>query len=71
MSDATQKLVVLQIQGMTCEGCVQTVRQALLATPGVTDAEVSLDSKQAVISGQATPAALQAAVRQAGYSASS
>jgi copper chaperone CopZ len=34
----------LDIDGMTCQGCVRSVRAALAAVPGVTDVEVDLTS---------------------------
>ncbi|MFN4261654.1 MAG: mercuric transporter MerT family protein [Gemmataceae bacterium] len=65
--------VVLEIQGMTCEGCAPTAEKALRSVPGVSAAAVSYEKKQAVVfvpKGQEVPrdAILQAA-RQAGYSA--
>ncbi len=39
----------LDLTGMTCEQCVDTVRSALAAIDGVTDAKVSLGTMQAVV----------------------
>ncbi|NNG23310.1 heavy metal translocating P-type ATPase [Telluria aromaticivorans] len=61
---------VLRIGGMTCASCVGRVEKALLAVPGVVDAAVNLALDTATVRGNATPAALVAAVRQAGYDAS-
>ena len=57
----------LQVKGMTCASCVQRVEKALGAVPGVRAASVNPATEQASVSGEATPAALAAAVRKAGY----
>jgi heavy metal translocating P-type ATPase len=61
--------VVLRIEGMTCASCVGRVERALQAVPGVTAATVNLATESARIEGFADPAALVAAVGQAGYAA--
>jgi copper chaperone CopZ len=65
--------VVLEVHGLTCEGCAPTVEQALRGVPGVAAATVSYEKKQAVVllsKGQEVPRdALLQAVRQAGYEA--
>lgn len=60
----------LKISGMTCGHCVAAVTKALQQVPGVEQAEVSLDPQQAVVTGDAEPQALIAAVEQEGYEAS-
>ncbi|MFC0808889.1 copper-translocating P-type ATPase [Ensifer sp. P24N7] len=63
---ATQELA---IEGMTCASCVSRVEKALKAVPGVTDAAVNLATEKAtvrLVSG-VDVAALEAAVRDAGY----
>lgn len=60
----------LQIDGMTCQGCVKSVTRALQAVAGVTGVQVDLASGKAVVDfdqQQVTPAALTAAVEEAGY----
>jgi copper chaperone CopZ len=42
-------VVALEIAGMTCDQCADTVKRALLAIDGVTSAEVTLSAAQAVI----------------------
>jgi copper chaperone CopZ len=59
----------IQVTGMTCMHCVGAVTRALQAVPGVDKAEVSLEEKQAVVTGNADPAALIAAIKEEGYSA--
>lgn len=60
----------LKISGMTCGHCVSAVNKALQQVPGVERAEVSLDPQQAVVTGNADPQALVAAVKEEGYDAS-
>ncbi len=57
----------LPVEGMTCAACAGRVRRALLAVPGVIDAEVNPASGQAQLVGTAAPDALAAAVVKAGY----
>lgn len=65
------RTVSLRVEGMGCEACVATVRQALLSVPGVKAARVDLaQGKAEVEAAPTTPdAALQAAVDRAGYAA--
>lgn len=60
----------LNISGMTCGHCVAAVTKALNQVPGVERAEVTLDPQQAVVTGDADPQALTAAVKEEGYEAS-
>jgi len=41
--------ITLNIEGMTCGGCVKSVTRILENTQGVAKAEVSLDNKNAII----------------------
>jgi copper chaperone len=41
--------IVLSIEGMTCDGCSQTVAQGLKLEPGVHDADVSFEAGSAVV----------------------
>ncbi len=60
----------LKIDGMSCEHCVRAVSGALEGVPGVeTVLEVSLDRGEALLEGNATTAALIAAVEEEGYRA--
>jgi heavy metal translocating P-type ATPase len=61
--------LTLMIEGMTCASCVARVERALAAVPGVTVAEVNLATESARVEGVASPAALIAAVKGAGYEA--
>jgi copper chaperone CopZ len=62
-------MTAIKITGMTCQHCVRAATQALEAVPGVTRAEVDLASGLAQVEGKADPAALVAAVQDAGYKA--
>jgi Cu+-exporting ATPase len=61
----------LQVPGVTCAGCQQTIEGALRTVPGVTAARVDLAAKQVAIEhGDAIPVdTLRTAVEQAGYAA--
>ena len=63
----------LNIYGMSCNGCVQSVTNALKRSGGVTDAQVSLAENKAQVTFDehiTSPAALAEAVSEAGYEAS-
>lgn len=60
---------LLSISGMTCDGCVNTVTRILSRVPGVRSADVNLATGRAVVTGEARPDELLAAVRGAGYGA--
>ncbi len=62
--------ITLTVDGMSCEHCEQSVREALEGVAGVTGAEVDRERGQATVEGEADTAALVAAVEEAGYSAS-
>lgn len=60
---------VYRVEGMHCEGCVQNVRKALLALPGVKDVQVNLSGGWAVMSSE-EPVSIEqarAAVEAAGH----
>ncbi len=63
-------MIHLKIEGMTCEHCAKSVREALSKIPGVENvAEVSVARGEALVAGEADTAALIAAVREEGYEA--
>ena len=69
----TEKSLKLNIGGMTCDHCAESVLRALNAVPGVTYAEVYMDPGYADIryeQGKATPQDFRAAVETEGYEAS-
>ena len=61
----------LHITGMTCDHCVHSVENALLSTPGVESAEVSLRDNRATVifDSSVSTEALVTSVEQAGYGA--
>ncbi len=57
----------ISIEGMMCQHCVAHVTKALTEVPGVETVEVSLENKNAVVTGSAEAQALKEAVTEAGY----
>jgi Cu+-exporting ATPase len=63
-------VATVSIGGMHCPACSARVVKALKALPGVQEAEVSLETRQAKVkytSGEITPELLQQAITEAGY----
>jgi len=61
--------IKLKVTGMTCPHCVNSVKKALEAVPGVVQAEVFLETGEALVSGGVEVTRLLEAVKEAGYSA--
>ncbi len=62
--------LTFNVTGMTCDHCVHSVTTAAKETPGVADAQVSLDEKRAVVTGDnIDPEAVIAAIKEEGYEA--
>lgn len=62
--------VTLKIDGMTCGGCVNSVRKVIAALNGVNSVDVSLEHAQATVSydqEKSKVADLKTAVRDAGF----
>lgn len=60
----------VEIEGMTCASCVRRVELAIAAVPGVLKASVNLATERAtveVLAGSTPRAAIDAAIRKAGY----
>ena len=64
-----QALIHLSVSGMSCAGCVASVRKALQAVPGVVSAEVNFAEHTAQVAGEVAPRALIQAIVAAGYNA--
>ncbi|MGD2217837.1 MAG: heavy metal-associated domain-containing protein [Gemmatimonadales bacterium] len=66
------RTVTLNVTGMSCDGCVNSVKSALSQLEGVHGADVSLDDKKAILEVEETVDAtdLVGAVETAGYQAS-
>jgi copper chaperone len=64
--------VTLKVNGMTCQGCVRSVKDVLERLPGVAHAEVSLERAEARVTydpATSAQADLKRAVEEAGYEA--
>lgn len=62
--------VILTVKGMTCMGCVRSVKNVLDPIPGVDTVEIMLEGGQVAISyepGKASPDQFKAAIQDAGY----
>ncbi len=63
---------VIEIEGMTCEGCATTVAKAIRSVPGVQGVTVSYEKRQAIVgTDPAQPVPIEsilAALEKAGYS---
>lgn len=57
----------LKIEGMMCEGCVKSVKEALDKIPGITSVDVNLKKGTAVVQGDADDETLIKAVVDAGF----
>ena len=66
----TTQTITLNIQGMTCSGCVKSVTNALNQVAGVQSVDVSLDHNNATINfddGQVQQSTLKEAIEDAGF----
>ena len=66
----TTQTITLNIEGMTCGGCVKSVTNALNQVAGVKSVDVSLDHNSATISfddSQAQQNTLKEAIEDAGF----
>jgi copper chaperone len=62
--------VTIKIGGMTCMGCVGSVKRVLEGLAGVDTVDVSLEKAQAIVGfdpSKATSALLASAIEDAGY----
>ena len=62
--------ITLNVTGMTCGGCVNSVHKVLTALPGVQNATVTLSPGQAHVTfdpQKTDPAALVKAIKDAGF----
>lgn len=63
-------ITTLNIQGMTCTGCVNSVKRAVGSLPGILQTQVSLERSQVTIEynpAQVSPEKLKIAIMDAGY----
>ena len=64
--------LTIKVSGMTCGGCVASVKRVVQAVAGVESADVSLEKGEAVVTydrARTSPAALKAAIVAAGFDA--
>ncbi len=64
--------LVLNISGMTCSGCTNSVKKVLMALPGVTEVDVSLEHGNASITydpDRSDPEEFKTAIAEAGFEA--
>jgi copper chaperone CopZ len=60
----------INVEGMTCEHCEQTVEEALEGVQGATEASADRESESATVEGTVDAGVLVDAVNDAGYDAS-
>jgi len=65
----TMSEIRLSIGGMMCAGCVTSVEDALNGVEGVTDVQVNLGERTAIINSDTDFEVIRAAVKKAGYEA--
>ncbi|MCE5181640.1 MAG: cation transporter [Betaproteobacteria bacterium] len=62
--------ITLTVKGMTCMGCVRSVKNVLEPIPGVASVEITLDNGQVVIafdSAKSNTNQFKVAIQDAGY----
>lgn len=62
--------VELKVEGMDCQGCVQSVTRMLTGVAGVEKVDVSLEEKRARVTydpAKSGPAEFKRAIQRAGY----
>ncbi|UCF05006.1 MAG: SO_0444 family Cu/Zn efflux transporter [bacterium] len=68
MSNKTEKRLGITIEGMSCDHCAQSIRRALMETPGVESAVVDYRKGEAVVTGRDFDVSrLQQAIEELGY----
>ena len=64
-----RKSIHLQVQGMTCQGCVNAVTRVIKKSDPQADVKIELASGKVDVESTADAAAIAAAIDKAGYSA--
>jgi copper chaperone len=65
---------IIKVHGMTCMGCVNSVKNVLEKIPGVSSADVSLEKKQVTVAYDASTThadQLKGAIKEAGFDVAS
>ncbi len=60
-------MIRVSVEGMSCEHCVQNVREVLEALDGIASAAVSLERGEALLEGEAGDDAIRAALEEEEY----
>lgn len=60
-------MMIIKIEGMSCNHCKMAVEKALKAVDGVESAQVDLEKKQAEVTGSAKIADLHDSIEEAGF----
>ena len=69
---APMQTIELRVEGMDCQGCVQSVTRTLNGVPGVEKVDVSLEQARARITydpAKSGPEQFKRAIERAGYKA--
>lgn len=69
---AQSALVRIRVEGMTCQSCVQSIKERVCQLPGVMTVQISLSDKEAVVTfnpGQLGPEELRAHIEDMGFDA--
>lgn len=72
VSQLQTRIVTIPVEGMVCASCTANVKKALKSIDGVTEVEVSLESRAArvrYVEGRTSPEQLVAAINRLGYRA--
>jgi copper chaperone len=59
--------LLFSVPGITCEHCATAIREAVQEVAGVSAAEVDVPGKTVRVAGAGDPAAVRAAIADAGY----
>lgn len=60
-------MLTLNVSGMACAHCSQSVVAAVKAVPGVADVAVDLSAGKVTVTGETDEAAIRQAIEDAGY----
>lgn len=70
LKGSCMETVILNVKGMTCMGCAQSVKKALQPMDGVKRVDISLEKAEVAVDydpEQVQPAQLKSAIEGAGY----
>ncbi|MDX1359533.1 MAG: permease, partial [Clostridia bacterium] len=61
------KELTFKVEGMHCDGCASGLRDKLISSKGISNAEVSFETSSATVSGKLDPAEIISIIEKAGY----